>query len=44
MTRNDDKLISNGGRIATVVGHAATASQAQETVYEAIDAYTLASC
>lgn len=38
VTRNDDKLISNGGRIATVVGHAATASQAQETVYEAIDA------
>ncbi len=38
VTRNDDKLISNGGRIATVVGRAATASQAQETVYEAIDA------
>ncbi|WP_373891514.1 phosphoribosylamine--glycine ligase [Weissella confusa] len=38
VTRNDDKLISNGGRIATVVGHAATASQAQEMVYEAIDA------
>lgn len=38
VTRNDDKLISNGGRIATVVGHAATASQAQEMVYDAIDA------
>lgn len=34
----EEQLVTNGGRVATVVGHAATASQAQENVYAAITA------
>jgi phosphoribosylamine--glycine ligase len=34
----DEALVSNGGRVATVVAHGKTATQAQDVVYQAIDA------